>query len=403
MGGRALIVLAVALGCSDARKAAPPALPDAAPAARVPATPTAPHGHEGHAHEIRVACPVADRLDVNLALDESARRFDQGEYEIALACADQAARILPESVEAQHNRAVALAALERWDEAKQAFTLALALDPDDPETLAGAAHFYINRLGPSRELTTIGLEYARRGSSRAGRRRGDRELSSRLALLEAQALDDLGRADEALPRVEAAIELDPSKVDAKFERAMILFHLCKLDKARAAFSEVLAAAPNDADAHHYLGLTLEIEGRATEAEQHLARARALAPDRFTQPVNLAPEEFKKVIDAAVAELDPETRSLLGQVTLEVADLPALADLRAVEPPFPPTILGLYRGAPLDEGDAKEPRSIVLYRKNLSRAVASRKELEDQVRITLWHELGHAKGEDEDDLRARGLE
>ena len=44
----------------------------------------------------------------------------------------------------------------------------------------------------------IGLEYARRGSGHAGRRREDREQASRLALLEAEALDDLGRSDEAL-------------------------------------------------------------------------------------------------------------------------------------------------------------------------------------------------------------
>jgi predicted Zn-dependent protease with MMP-like domain len=55
-----------------------------------------------------------------------------------------------------------------------------------------------------------------------------------------------------------------------------------------------------------------------------------------------------------------------------------------------------------EGD-DEPRSIVLYRKNLSRAVTSRVELEKQVRITLWHEIGHLRGADEDDLRERGLE
>jgi len=92
--------------------------------------------------------------------------------------------------------------------------------------------------------------------------------------------------------------------------------------------------------------------------------------------------------------------------------PGPDDLLAGDPPFAPTILGLYRGAPLGAraggagagaGDIDEPRSIVLYRKNLSRATTSRAELEKQVRITLWHEIGHLRGADEDDLRARGLE
>ncbi len=103
------------------------------------------------------------------------------------------------------------------------------------------------------------------------------------------------------------------------------------------------------------------------------------------------------------KLSPELRADLAQVKLETADLPATDDLTAEEPPLAPTILGLYRGAPLGEGLASEPRTILIYRKNLARAVTSRDELETQVRTTLLHELGHLRGEDDDALRARGLE
>ena len=88
----------------------------------------------------------------------------------------------------------------------------------------------------------------------------------------------------------------------------------------------------------------------------------------------------------------------------VADLPDPVDLKAVQPPFPPTILGLYRG-PVGRAPAPgdEPPSIVLYRKNLARAVKSRTELSEQIRDTLLHEIGHLEGLDEDDLRRRGME
>ncbi len=374
---------------------------DAGTSARTPTAAPQPGPHTP-LDAVTKVCPVAEPPDLNAALDESARRFDEKDYDMALACADLAARIHPESVEAHHNRAVALSALERWEQAKQAFTLALAIDPDDPQTLAGAAHFYINRLGPDRELILIGLEYARRGSSRAGRRRGQHELQSRLALLEAEALDDLGRSDEALSRVDVAVELDGKNDEARFQRALILFHLCRLDRAKAAFTDVLGRTPDDAEAHQHLGLILEMEGRQVEADAHLGRARALAPDRFPPAILIPPDEFRRLIDAAVAALDPTTRAMVAQVAIEQPDLPTLEDLTAVDPPFPPTILGLYRGAPLGEA-SDEPRAILLYRKNLARAVTTRAELEDQIRITLWHEVGHLKGEDEDDLRARGLE
>src|SRR5262249_8038892 len=35
-------------------------------------------------------CPVEDRQDVDAALDEAARRFDKGDFLVALACAEQA-------------------------------------------------------------------------------------------------------------------------------------------------------------------------------------------------------------------------------------------------------------------------------------------------------------------------
>ena len=93
---------------------------------------------------------------------------------------------------------------------------------------------------------------------------------------------------------------------------------------------------------------------------------------------------------------------LGNVDLEVVDLPDMEDLLAVDPPFPPTILGLFRGSPLGE-TSTEKRAIVLYRKNLARAAKSRDELRKQVTITILHEIGHLAGADEDELRARGLE
>ena len=137
-------------------------------------------------------------LDAPVAslLDRAAELFDDADYTGALACAEEAARQAPRSVEAHHNRAISLMRLDRLDEARDAIALALALAPDDPETLEAAADLNINQLPPSVDRSALGLEYARRGSRHVGRR--DRERIARLALLEGQALIDLGRAIEAL-------------------------------------------------------------------------------------------------------------------------------------------------------------------------------------------------------------
>ncbi len=391
-----------------------------------------------------VICPLESE-DPDAVLDETGRLlYDVGDYEKALACAELSVDLVPQAVEAHHYRAAALAALGRYGDAQVAFAMALARDPDDPETLAAAADFYINiALPKQRSSVQLGLEYARRGSGRAAsRRRLDRRLRARLFLLEAEALNDLGQSDTALSKVDAALKLSPRMSAALHERGVTLFSLCRFRAAEEAFLAVLREHPDDPYAHHHLGLIYERENRDGDAEAHFARARALAPDDFAAPVMLSAEEFRAEVDQAIAEQPPDVRADLAKVSLELSDMPALDDLVAVEPPFAPTIMGLYRGLPLgvEEGTAaaaspgpatassaaldieNEPlataataaarvpdrdrvpaRAIVLYRKNLARAVRSREELDRQIRRTLIHEIGHLRGLDEDDLRRRGLE
>jgi tetratricopeptide (TPR) repeat protein len=357
-------------------------------------------------------CSVSGQ-DPDAVLDEASRLlYDAGGYKGALACADLAADLLPQAVEAHHYRAAALAALGRYSEAQVAFAMALARDPDDPETLAAAADFYVNIAQPKqRSAILLGLEYARRGSARAAsRRRLDRQLRARLSLLEGEALNDLGQSDVALPRVEAALKLSPQNAAALHERGVSLFSMCRFPEAEAAFAAVLREQPDDPYAYYHLGLIDERFGRAADAERRFARARTLAPDDFPAPVEISAEEFRAEVDRAIAEQTPEVRRELAQVALELVDLPELDDLVAVDPPFAPTIMGLYRGLPLaadpsavEKGEPIPPRAIVLYRKNLARAVRSRDELDRQIRRTLIHEIGHLQGLDEDELRRRGLE
>jgi len=411
----------------------------------LPQSGAAPAHAEAEDGKEAVVCPL-DSDDPDAVLDETGRLlYDTGDYDKALACAELSVDLVPQAVEAHHYRAAALAALGRYGEAQVAFAMALARDPDDPETLAAAADFYINiALPKQRSSVQLGLEYARRGSGRAAsRRRLDRRLRARLFLLEAEALNDLGQSDLALGKVDAALKLSPRMAAALHERGVTLFSLCRFRAAEEAFLAVLREHPDDPYAHHHLGLIYERDNRDADAEAHFARARQLAPDDFAAPIMLTAEEFRAEVDEALAEQPPDVRADMAKVSLELAALPALDDLVAVEPPFAPTIMGLYRGLPIgvEEGtaaaaavpsgaaasaatldiygdqpaaaapaaarsadrDRVPARAIVLYRNNLARAVRTREELDRQIRRTLIHEIGHLRGLDEDDLRRRGLE
>jgi Flp pilus assembly protein TadD/predicted Zn-dependent protease with MMP-like domain len=360
-----------------------------------------------------VECPVtfdADGAETDdekvAALIEAANRaIVDGRFGEAWTCADHAADLASASVEAHHLRGAALAGLGRTAEAQVAYSLALALDPDDPETLRAVADFYVNgKTERGRDGLRLGLELAQRGTRRVlARRRKAPALAADLALLEGQALNDLGRSDEALARIDVALRHVPDRGDAQHERGVALFDLSRFAEAKAAFAKALAIQPDDPYSHQLLGLTLEQLGDAAGAERELARAAELAPGEVAAPILITPAELRREVDAIVATLAPERRARLRDVRIEIVDLPDPTDLSAVRPPFPPTILGLYRG-PVGRGHhRREPTSIVLYRKNLARAVKTRAELGVQIRETLLHEIGHLEGLDEDDLRRRGMD
>jgi predicted Zn-dependent protease with MMP-like domain len=184
-----------------------------------------------------------------------------------------------------------------------------------------------------------------------------------------------------------------------------LYELCRFEDARAALQKANALAPEDPWTMHYLGLVEEHGGNAAQAEQLLAKARRLAPGDFSAGIQISRAEFDDEVKRAISLLPPHEQRALASVPLELADVPALDDLTAVRPPLSPTILGLFRGPPEFEPCETdgECRSIVLYRRNLARFARDREQLAEQLRVTLLHELGHLHGENDDELRDRGLE
>ena len=217
-------------------------------------------------------------LQVDDLLDRAGAYQDDDDFQGVLACAEEAARQAARSVEAHHNRALALMRLGRFEEARDALALALAIAPDDGECLELAAELYINRLPPSAERTGIGLEYAQRGRrTTAGR---NRLRGARLALLEGQALVDLGRAAQALDPLAAARSLNPSDVSARYEQGVAYFELCRFVAARRAFEDVLARDATHAHALYHLALIRERDGRDLEADRLFKDASGRDPKSF---------------------------------------------------------------------------------------------------------------------------
>jgi predicted Zn-dependent protease with MMP-like domain len=106
--------------------------------------------------------------------------------------------------------------------------------------------------------------------------------------------------------------------------------------------------------------------------------------------------FDDHVRAALDELPPNIAAALRNVAVVVED----------ENPEDPDLLGLYHGVPLPErGDmaGMPPDTISIYRVPLEESFPDPGELEDEIRITVLHELGHYFGLDEDQIAALGYD
>jgi Flp pilus assembly protein TadD/predicted Zn-dependent protease with MMP-like domain len=331
-------------------------------------------------------------------LEQAAHAFEKGRYEDALECAREANRIDENSVAAHHFRGAALAELGHIEEARTAYARALALDPDDPEVLRSVADLHVRRLG-SRDDLELALQYVRRALPRAQRGK-DKPLLKELYLLQAMALDDLGRPSDALAASNRSLEYDAKDREARREKAVALFELCHFDQAKAELSKLAAEEP-DAWAEHYLGLIAERAQDDVAAAEHFARAQKLDPDAFKSGTPAPTSVFQRIVQEEVEKLPPDVKQGLAHANFAVEDLPEVSDLVATDPPLSPGILGLFR-PPAETAPQEARPTILLYRRNLSRAAHTEEELHREVRDTLMHEVGHLNGEDDEQLRDRGL-
>src|SRR5215204_1577249 len=120
-------------------------------------------------------------------------------------------------------------------------------------------------------------------------------------------------------------------------------------------------------------------------------------------VNKGTLDFYKLVERALEGLPPELSRLLDNVAIVVDDWPDYSTPLAAGGQGE-TLYGLYEGVPLTERGAGYygvlPDKITIFRGPLQRDFATQ-ELEEQVRITVVHEIAHFFGFDEEHLEELG--
>jgi predicted Zn-dependent protease with MMP-like domain len=228
-----------------------------------------------------------------------------------------------------------------------------------------------------------------------------------LCFLAGRALIELDRLDDAARTLARAVSLDPDDAEFRTDLAEALYLCCRFDEAAEHARQAVALDEAFADAHFVMGLLLERTDRRDEAERHFGRASELDGERFPTPWRVDRDEFAKQLEAARAALPEAFGKHLDQVGLLVEDLPSEELLFEETPPLTPELLGLFTGVPLDEkshasAGGELPPRIYLFKRNLERNVRGPADLAEQIRVTLYHELGHYLGLEEDDLEGAGF-
>jgi predicted Zn-dependent protease with MMP-like domain len=120
-------------------------------------------------------------------------------------------------------------------------------------------------------------------------------------------------------------------------------------------------------------------------------------------VNKETLDFYELVERALERLPPELSELLDNVAIVVDDWPDYST-PLVNDDYGDTLYGLYEGVPLTERGAGYygmlPDKITIFRGPLERDFR-RAELEEQIRITVVHEIAHHFGIEEERLEELG--
>ena len=114
------------------------------------------------------------------------------------------------------------------------------------------------------------------------------------------------------------------------------------------------------------------------------------------PVHVSAERFEALVDAALGEIPEAMLEQIENCVVLVQDEPD---------PGQGDLLGYYDGIPLSERTTQYagalPDRILIFSGPLCRMARSEADLAEEVRITVWHEVAHYFGIDDDELDELG--
>jgi len=122
-------------------------------------------------------------------------------------------------------------------------------------------------------------------------------------------------------------------------------------------------------------------------------------------MKLSDKEFDRIVRKAIHRIPVEIRRHLDNILISVRKRPSRGMLEEMGLADDASLLGLYQGVALTDrfitDPALYPDTIFLFQEPLVQSCETVEELEQQIEITVVHEVGHALGISEERLEELG--
>ena len=208
----------------------------------------------------------------------------------------------------------------------------------------------------------------------------------------------------ALTLARDAVAKAPHEPDLQHALGWTLLALDRPEDALVSLEEACFLDRDFADAWYDLALCREAMGDIAGMRTAFAEVYEIDTAEGQEALRFAPEQVFRWAERALELLPSEVLERAQDLPIFVQDYPDPWILEAE--PYDPRLLGLFDGPTWAElqstdGVVASPH-VYLYQRNLERHFLDPRDLAEQVRITLHHEVGHFLGLDEEALHQRGL-
>ncbi len=215
----------------------------------------------------------------------------------AISCFDKATELYPKSAEAWNEKGYALNRLDRFDEAIIAFNNAIDINPRSADAWNGKG-IALDNSGKHDEAIQaydraiairpkFAIAWNNKGWALSGLGKKEKAIQAYNKAIsinskdpsswncKGNALADLGKHDEAVKAYGRAIELDPKDAILWNNKGAAFYGLSRYEEALYAFNKAIEIDPQEALIWHFKGETLKALNRTEESDSAFAKAKEL--------------------------------------------------------------------------------------------------------------------------------